>query len=295
MGQTLNLDTWAVPFPSGPPYLELKEGATVFGYYYINNDEKNKNILSRGICMECNITTGTLTGYKIGVTLSGNNVTVTIGKYMVKLVKMEVSEHNLPIVPKATRITSLGKTRDTLVVFTDNYTKFTLEFSKLPNLTTASCDLLAAYGDKELDGIPGNQLQLRKGYPTIRIFCHSEVIYGMNLTSSVFRVSNSNSFSTYTRRPNIVPVIRGDGCTFSGKMYSWNIANGSTEDITEGVLRYVMLRYFLWFLISGKWCITLVKKRYTSRFMRALEHSEYAGWGAYFSHPTVVNYEKYIM
>lgn len=145
-----------------------------------------------------------------------------------------------------------------------------------------SGNLLLNDAEDESLKLPTNTLLASsEACPQLRVFSSSEVMYGNNLTRSVFRVMNSSGTRSYIRRPSLASVMRGEGCTFSGKVYYWNMENGGTEDLTNGILTWGMLRYFLWYLTSGKWCVKVIESSYNKIFERTVSKSEYACWLPY--------------
>lgn len=281
---------------------QINKGGTSTVYYYIDKVDKNKNILNRGINIECNIKGGSKTGYEIDIsyqTDSGFTHKVKIGKYNATFdlqdKQMTLVSHDFPSKPDITNTSSFGSpSSQTVKLQPDNYTRFTILFTWPNGVQFARCSLLASYGDEELKH-DSNYFLSSKPCPLIKIWCHTEVMYGTNLTTSVYKIDDGSVMRMYMRRPNIVTVIRGKETAFSAKMYYFNVSNGSVEDLTEGVLRYVMLRYFLWFLATGRWCIAIAKRKYSSRFTYALSQSPYACWGAYLEQPAVANYSKYVL
>lgn len=120
----------------------------------------------------------------------------------------------------------------------------------------------------------------------------TEVLYGANLMLVVLRVNN-RGLKEYIRRPLLTRVVRGIGCTLNDKTFYLNKQNGAENtDVTEGIIGYGMLRYFLWFLITKRWNVYILRRSRTKEFLTTLADSEYAYWL-----PVVANsaYEQYFI
>lgn len=119
----------------------------------------------------------------------------------------------------------------------------------------------------------------------------TEVIYGGNLMQVLLRVENGGRVREYLRRPLLTRVVKGVGCTLNDKTAYLNSKSGLTNtDVTEGIIEYGMIRYFLWFLITKRWNIYILRRSRTKEFLATLGSSQYACWL-----PVVVNseYVKY--
>lgn len=129
---------------------------------------------------------------------------------------------------------------------------------------------------QQLKGLLGNSCQ------RIRVFCSTEALYGENLTRSVLQVEDDTGARSYLRRPSLTSVMRGEGCTFSAKVYYWNIrVNGGTKDLTNGILTWGMIRYFLWYLTTSKWCVRVIESHYDRKFNNVVSEGPYACWLPY--------------
>lgn len=114
-----------------------------------------------------------------------------------------------------------------------------------------------------------------------------ESIYGQNLCRSVLRTPTS----VYMRRPPIVRVVKGVGCTLTEKLNSIR----SPDLDTNYLIAYALLRYFLWYLIRNCWTVDILKQSNTKRFFDALASSKYAPWIEAFEAPVVLGYDKYFL
>lgn len=126
----------------------------------------------------------------------------------------------------------------------------------------------------------------------IKIFANTEIIYGANLMIVVFRVLDNLHLREYIRRPRLTKMVNAKGCTLTEKTYELLV---STEDPLTGIVSYGMLRYFLWFLITRKWCITILKRRYTRKFFSVLAQSQYNIFVPAFEELGLNIYEKYFI
>lgn len=138
------------------------------------------------------------------------------------------------------------------------------------------------------------QRQLEASCPRIFILAATEVLYrGGNLSQVLLRVNNGSSQREYLRRPPLTCVVGGTGCTLSQKIFSMNTQEN--VDITEGVVTYGLLRYFLWYLAEGEWCIRILAQSMTRKFLKGLASSEYACWVPYITNSDVAKYSVYFI
>lgn len=137
-------------------------------------------------------------------------------------------------------------------------------------------------------GSTDSTMLLSAGEPRIKIFAETEVFYGANLMLSVFKTEDS----VYLRRPALTKVVAGKGCTLAAKIA---VNAGKQDKLLQGVISYGMLRYFLWYLITGKWCVAILKRRYTRKFFSVLATSDYKNFVPVFSELGLNVYEKYFI
>lgn len=128
-------------------------------------------------------------------------------------------------------------------------------------------------------------LQLERKCPRLRILSSSDMLTGANLGMVLFRTETN----TYTKYPPLTSVVKGEECTLYGKLY------GNPSAIVDNVVKYGMLRYFLWFLIKGKWSIRILTRRYTKHFFNELSKSDYACWAKEFDTPELKGYDVYFI
>lgn len=125
-------------------------------------------------------------------------------------------------------------------------------------------------------------LQARMDGPKLFGLAAAEAIYGANITLVILRENNRGFVREYLRRPLLTRFVRGVGCTLSQKILYLNTKNGKENvDLTDGIVGYGMLRYFLWFLITRIWNARILKRSYTKRFLNAVYSSEYVSWLPY--------------
>lgn len=101
---------------------------------------------------------------------------------------------------------------------------------------------------------------------TIAVLAHMGSTNAENLGETFFRY-NAQS---WLKVPLFTTVVAGSGCTLIGKVYSF------PDAVLDDVLTYGLLRYFLWFLMTGKWCIQICRRRYTKKFISVLLNSKFA-------------------
>jgi hypothetical protein len=121
----------------------------------------------------------------------------------------------------------------------------------------------------------------------INILSQFEPIYGRNLGQAVF----FSAQGIFLRRPQLARVVVGEGCSLMNKLVSPFLLEADSDLI----LQYALLRYFLWFIIEGKWCIDIVKGRYTELFTKKLLSSCYARWQAVYESEELRGYCKYFV
>lgn len=125
--------------------------------------------------------------------------------------------------------------------------------------------------------------------PRLKIFAATEAIYGSNLTMVVFR-SQEFPEKEWQHRPPFTEVVAPRGeCTLALKC----MANGS---IMIRLILYGMLRYFLWFLMEGKWDIDVLLQHNTDLFFHTLQSSrKYSCFREAFEDPDIKGYDQYFL
>lgn len=113
----------------------------------------------------------------------------------------------------------------------------------------------------------------------------TEPIFGQNITQALFRSSTGEC----RRRPRLTSVVSGKACTLLGKYLTPELKSASPSSLET----YGLLRYFLWFLITGRWNISILLQRNTLEFFAALRNSPYRIWLNTFNDPKYKGYAKY--
>lgn len=93
-------------------------------------------------------------------------------------------------------------------------------------------------------------------------------------------------------RPSLSKVVKGKACTFSEKcaLFDQNVFDD------EILKEYGLLRYFLWFIITGgKKDIYILRQTRTKEFLRRLEESPYRIWINSFTSEMYSGYDKYFI
>lgn len=121
----------------------------------------------------------------------------------------------------------------------------------------------------------------------ITILSTTESIAGQNL-SHVFFSANDREWS---RRPLLTKMVKGHRCTLIQK---YNDLSAVGVDVNN-LETYGLLRYFLWFLITGEWYINILRQANTRRFLKALKGSEYSIWIKTFTIGELKGYDKYFV
>lgn len=126
--------------------------------------------------------------------------------------------------------------------------------------------------------------------PRLIVFTSTDVIYASNASQSIFRRLNEDgSYNEWERNLGITRLVSPKECMTLTSKVRYNGA------LYPYILNYASMRYFLWFLITDKWCIDILLRRNTKRFFDALEHSIYACWIEYFNTSPVSGYDKYFL
>lgn len=121
----------------------------------------------------------------------------------------------------------------------------------------------------------------------IQLFSNLDPMYGSNLTSAVFRsMFLDGTKHESMRRPELTQVVSGKGCTLQDKVQYLNTN-------IKGLVTYGLLRYYLWYLITGSWDICILLQLNTGKFFHKLERSEYRCWSTAFEDPRIRGYDKY--
>ena len=103
--------------------------------------------------------------------------------------------------------------------------------------------------------------------------------------------------SSYSRFPNLTKVLIGDQCTFAEKIISINSIYYPEEPnpyiILARITLYALLRYFLGFLMFGKFTINILLRKNEELFFTNLAMSRYSGWLEVFADPFISGFGKY--
>lgn len=122
--------------------------------------------------------------------------------------------------------------------------------------------------------------------PRIRAFACTDIVYGGNLSMMVLRVMNGKE---YIRYPNITGVAAP---ALHATLVSKSIILRYDLSI---LMEFSSARYFLWYLVTGKWCTSILRRRFSTSFLRKLASSKYSCWVAYFAQPKFRGYEDYFL
>lgn len=125
----------------------------------------------------------------------------------------------------------------------------------------------------------------------IQAFASTDPVYGGNISMMVlrFRKDRSSSYLQYTRFPNFTRVAAPKVCATlvrKSVILRYNLSL---------LMQYACVRYFLWYLLTGKWCSDILLRRYTPVFFKTLGSSEYACWEGYFTQSKFSGYEEYFL
>lgn len=144
-----------------------------------------------------------------------------------------------------------------------------------------------------IGGVPPNlqNSKLLRDCPeglNLTILSQTDSVYGGNNMSAAYFGS-----STYrgAHRPLFTSVVRGTGCTLIQKFNSKELQDA----VSGSIIAYGLLRYFLWFLITKKWDIQILRQSNTRKFFRTLKKSQYACWVEAFQDPTIRRYGVYFI
>lgn len=121
----------------------------------------------------------------------------------------------------------------------------------------------------------------------ITILTATETIHGQNLCCAFFSANDLG----WVRRPCLTRMIKGGRCTLAQKYNDFTRAGVDSNKVEM----YGMLRYFLWFLITGDWCIKILRQEQTKTFLRKLKSSEYSVWVKTFTSGELKGYDKYFV
>lgn len=127
-----------------------------------------------------------------------------------------------------------------------------------------------------LVNVPTPSLQLGECYPDSPVYQHHVK----------WTAGEGDVWTRYPLKFGLYVV--GTQCTFFDKAQAFRIANYPTLDDFEMLGRislYGLLRYFLWFLITGHWNLNILRRRYTNAFYAILLASDYAIFYEAFSDP----------
>lgn len=125
--------------------------------------------------------------------------------------------------------------------------------------------------------------------PRIAAYTGVGPIDGTDVNMLVARVTTHRGYNEYIRYPKFTAVAAPKTCsTLVGKSLILSY------DLTI-LMEYACVRYFLWYLVTGKWCSRIVLMRYTKTFFRKLSESEYSSWTGYFLQDKFKGYETYFL
>lgn len=138
----------------------------------------------------------------------------------------------------------------------------------------------------------GGTLELRTptgDCPKIKVLYNLDPIYGGNLALAVFRTESlDGKVQEHIHRPKLTSVVGGNGCTLQDKTQDLDVNINS-------VVSYGLLRYYLWYLITGRWDIHILYQDNTRKFFRKLSVSGYKCWVEAFDDPRIKGYDKYYL
>lgn len=125
--------------------------------------------------------------------------------------------------------------------------------------------------------------------PRIAAYSVTDPVIAGNVSMVVLRSMSAEGFQAYIRRPKFTSIAAPAECmTLIEKslvfMYDLDI-----------FMEYACVRYFLWFLTTGKWCVKILLRRYTNTFLRKLSQGKYACWRDYFLQDKFKGYESYFL
>lgn len=123
----------------------------------------------------------------------------------------------------------------------------------------------------------------------LQAFSQTDAIYGGNCRTAIFRLKTPVGYNQWKRVFNFTAYVRPKKC---GTLLSKLVSNGA---LLDNMLEYACLRYFLWFLVTGKWCKDILLQRNTDMFFQVLFESAYACWVVYFDNPNIKGYDKYFL
>lgn len=123
----------------------------------------------------------------------------------------------------------------------------------------------------------------------IKLFMVTDPLSGSNLSQAIMRVTRDEGYTEWCKRPCLTSVTKPQACS----TLAWKtLYLGADMGL---LLEYSGLRYFLWFLVSGKWCVRILLQRNTQKFFRALDSSAYAYWGPYLRQQKFDGYPGYFL
>lgn len=123
--------------------------------------------------------------------------------------------------------------------------------------------------------------------PRLRAYGSTDPLTGNNFSMAVLMKPGK----VYIRYPCLTVVTKGKECTLVGKLAEAL----EVDDTAEDFLRYSLLVYFLWYLITNKWTVCILKRSRSAMFFKALKSSEYACWIEYFESEGLLRYRKYFV
>lgn len=127
----------------------------------------------------------------------------------------------------------------------------------------------------------------------------TNVYGGYNVAQVLFSYQSPDGKLTenYSRYPKMTEVLRGrtdENCTFIDIIAS-QTTNETFTATVGGVILYGTLRYFLWFLMTGKWTTSILLQCNTKMFFHKLRNSKFACFEPAFETPQVMGMGKYFL
>lgn len=149
----------------------------------------------------------------------------------------------------------------------------------------------AVFGDFNMTKLLGSlpRLLLTDSCPRLVSYASTGPLGVTNQLLAIFRSLDGNNVVEHIRHPDLGSVAAPKNqCTLINKAIYLNY------DLYI-LIEYFCARYFLWYLIRGKWCTKILLQRNTKRFMSALSTSPYACWVSFLSLPKFTGYESYFL
>lgn len=146
------------------------------------------------------------------------------------------------------------------------------------------------------DVLSSESLLLQKVENMINLYLSTDVFGGDNLAQCIMVSTKERPISQYL--PKVNAYVIGNECTLAEKVItiaSRDYQSNQSLNVLISLTTYAVLRYYLWYLITGKFWLGILQNKYTDLFFITLADSPYSNFIEAFESDFLAGYEKYFV